>query len=249
MFSPGPRTRTMPVRSRAEHGFTLPELLLALLLFSLVLLMLYGGLFHAGNHLRMSEVQLRKNDDKRFILSVVRRQVEQALPLIQAQGGETRILFRGGNNSLEFVSALPSYDADDGLYFLKLEIQEGEMVLKFLPLTRRRNLFAEDIFADAEQVHLAQHVDQVSFEYFGRHGLGTEPAWRDAWNNEFWLPLLVRIRFETNDHHPWPPLVVRYDHGPGGDRPNWPSTWKTRSECRSRLPGARARRLSPGKPG
>ena len=54
MLSPAPRTRTMPVSARAADGFTLPELLLALLLFSLVLLMLYGGLFHAGNHWRMS---------------------------------------------------------------------------------------------------------------------------------------------------------------------------------------------------
>ena len=153
-------------------------------------------------------MQLRKNGDKRFILSEIRRRVEQALPIIQAQGGETRILFRGGRHNLEFVSALPSYDADDGLYFLKLEIREGELVLRYLPLTRRRNLFAEDIFADAEQVRLVQHVDQVNLEYFGRHGPDTEPAWRDTWDNEYWLPHLVRIRFNTNDHHPWPPLVV-----------------------------------------
>lgn len=208
MFSPGPRNRTMPVCARAANGFTLPEMLLALLLFSLVLLMLYGSLFQAGNYWRMSEVQLRKNDDKRFILSVVRKRIEQALPIIQEQVGSTRILFRGGNHSLEFVSTLPSYDTDNGLYFLKLEIQEGELVLKYLALARRRNMFAEDIFAEAEHIRLVQDVDQVYLEYFGRHRPDTEPAWRDAWDNEYWLPQLLRIRFDTNSHHPWPPLVV-----------------------------------------
>ena len=208
MSSPQARTRRLPVRARAAGGFTLPEMLLALLLFSLVLLMLYGGLFQAGNYWRMSEVQLRKNDDKRFILSEIRRRIEQALPIIQAQGGATRIIFRGGNHSLEFVSALPSHDADNGLYFLRLEILEGELVLKYLPLARRRNMFAEDIFAQAEKITLAQHVDTVDLEYFGRHAPDTAPAWRDTWNNAHWLPRLLRIRFDTNNHHPWPPLVV-----------------------------------------
>ena len=208
MSSQQPRIRRLPVCARAADGFTLPEMLLALLLFSLVLLMLYGGLFQAGNHWRMSEVQLRKNDDKRFILSVARRQIEQALPIIQEQGGDTRIIFRGDHHSLEFVSALPSYNMDNGLYFLRFEILESELVLKYLPLTRRRNMFAEDIFADAGQIPLAQHVDQVYLEYFGRHGPDAEPAWRDAWDNRYWLPRLLRIRFETNNHHPWPPLVI-----------------------------------------
>lgn len=208
MLSPGYQTRRIPVRARAANGFTLPEMLLGLLLFSLVLLMLYGGLFQAGNYWRMSEVQLRKNDDKRFILSVVRRQVEQALPIIQAQGGDTRIIFRGDHHSLEFVSALPSYNMDNGLYFLKFEILERELVLKYLPLVRHRNMFAEDIFAGAEQTRLARRVDQVYLEYFGRHSPGAEPAWGDAWNNRYWLPRLLRIRFDADDHHSWPPLVV-----------------------------------------
>lgn len=208
MSYPGRRARGIPVQVRAAYGFTLPEMLLALLLFSLVLLMLYGALFQAGNHWRMSEVQLRKNDDKRFILSFIRRQVEQALPIIQDQGGYNRIIFRGGNHSLEFVSALPSYDTDNGLYLLRLEIQEGELVLRYLPLSRRRNMFAEDLFANAEHIRLAQRVDQVRLEYFGRHAPDTEPAWRDAWDNVYWLPRLLRIRFDTNSQHPWPPLIV-----------------------------------------
>lgn len=208
MFSRQSRILRLPVCARAACGFTLPEMLLALLLFSLVLLMLYGGLFQAGNHWRMSEVQLRKNDDKRFILSFIRRRIEQALPIIQEQGGDTRIMFRGGNHSLEFVSALPSFNMDNGLYFLKLEIQDEELVLKYLPLVRRRDMFAEDIFADAGQTRLARHVEQVYLEYFGRHRPGAEPAWGDAWDNRYWLPRLLRIRFDTNGHHPWPPLVV-----------------------------------------
>lgn len=208
MVYPQAQACRLPVCARAIRGFTLPEMLLSLLLLSMVLLMLYGALFQAGNHWRMSEVQLRKNDDKRFILSVIRRRIEQALPIVQAQGGATRIIFRGDSHSLEFVSTLPSYDRDNGLYFLKLLVQEGELVLRFLPLARHRNMFAEDIFAQAGQVLLAQRVTQVNLEYFGRHAPAEEPAWRDAWENTYWLPRLLRIRFDTDSHHPWPPLVV-----------------------------------------
>lgn len=204
----GSSNRTPVVPSRAATGFTLPEMLLALLLFSLVLLMLYSGLFQAGNNWRMSEVQTRKNDDKRFILSFIRRRVEQVRPIIQEQDGSTRIIFRGGNHQLEFISTLPSYAADNGLYFLKLEVRESELVIRYLPLTRGEDMFEEDIFADSGSIGLAQHVERIDLEYFGRHAPDSEPAWRDAWDNEYWLPLLLRIRFETAGRHPWPPLVI-----------------------------------------
>ena len=208
MSRPGPQIGALPVITRNANGFTLLETLLALLLFSLVLLMLYSGLFQAGNNWRMSETQLRKNNDKRFILSFLRRRIEQVRPIIQDQGGDTRIIFRGGKHELEFVSTLPSYATDNGLYFLKLDLQEDGLVLRFLPLSRHENMFAEDIFADARQIHLAQDVNQIDLEYFGRHGPDGEPAWEDAWNNVYWLPRLLRIRFETENHHSWPPLVI-----------------------------------------
>ena len=193
---------------RSGHGFTLPEVLFSLLLFSLVLLMLYSGLYHAGNNWRMSEIQLRKNDDKRFILSFIRTRIEQAWPIIQVNSGETRILFQGSNDGLQFVSTLPSHEADDGLYFLKFELQQDELVFKYLPLSRHKDMFVEDIFADAEPINLVKHVEMIDLDYFGRHAPDVEPAWGDVWNNRHWLPQLLRVRFRTNNHHPWPPLVI-----------------------------------------
>ncbi len=198
----------LPVNARAANGFTLPEMLLALLLFSMVLLMLYGSLFQAGNYWRASEIQLRKNDDKRFILSFIRKRIEQARPIIQELSGNDRVIFRGDAHSVEFVSTLPSYATDDGLYFLKFEIQENILVLNYLPLARDVNMFSSNIFADAEQINLVEDVEQVDLEYFGRHTPGSQPVWRDAWNNTHWLPQRLRISFETNNHHPWPQQVI-----------------------------------------
>ena len=208
MFCDQPQILPAPAPRRAENGFTLPETLFALLLFSLVLLMLYSGLYYAGNNWRMSEIQLRKNDDKRFILSFIRRRIEQAAPIIQVNGAATRVLFQGSNDSLQFVSTLPSHPVDNGLYFLRFEIHQDDLVLKYMPLVRHENMFEEDIFAEAEQITLVKRVGKIELDYFGRHAPGADPAWRESWNNAHWLPRLLRVRFSATHHHPLPPLVI-----------------------------------------
>lgn len=201
MISPVPA----PAR---RNGFALPEALLAMLLFTFILLMLYFALFSTGNYQRTGEVRLRHNDEKRFVPSFLRRQVEHAVPLIGVDGSDTQVLFRGNEHTLRFVGPLPSYQADDGLYLQELSLADDALILRYHPLTRAPTLFAEDGLARAEQVTLARAVERLDLAYYGRHTADGAPAWRDAWDNPAWLPSLLRANVALSQQDAWPPLVI-----------------------------------------
>lgn len=179
-----------------------------MLLFMFILLMLYGALFSAGQYQRAGDVRLRHNDDKRFIGSFLRRQVEQAVPVIAVDGGGTRVLLRGNAGTLRFVGPLPSYQEDDGLYLQELSLAGDELVLSYHPLTRAPALFAEHGPASVERISLARPVARFELAYFGRHTADGAPAWRDAWDNPEWLPSLLRADVALSQQDAWPPLVV-----------------------------------------
>ena len=198
---------SVPAPARPD-GFALPEALLAMLVFMFILLMLYLALFSAGNYHRTGEVRLRHNDDKRFLPYFLRRQLEQAVPLIEVDDSEMQVLFRGNERTLRFVGALPSYRRDDGLYLQELSLADDALVLNYHPLTRAPDLYAENGLADAEQISLAQPVERLELAYFGRHTADGAPAWRDAWDNPDWLPILLRVHVAMEQQEAWPPLVI-----------------------------------------
>ena len=202
MLTPSNRTPTH------SNGFALPEALLAVLLFMFILLMLYGALFSAGNYQRTSDIRLRHNDDKRFVQSFLRRQIEQAVPLIAVDDGATQVLFRGDERTLRFVGTLPSYQADDGLYLQELSLADDELVLRYHPLTRAPALYAENGLDDAEQISLARPVQRLELAYFGRHTAADAPAWGENWDNPEWLPSLLRADLTLSQQDAWPSQVI-----------------------------------------
>lgn len=191
-----------------DNGFALPEALLAVLLFMFILLMLYGALFSAGHYQRAGEVRLRHNDDKRFIQSFLRRQVEQAVPMIAVDDGGTQVLFRGNEHTLQFVGPLPSYQRDDGLYLQELSLADDELILSYHPLTRAPGLFAGNGLAGAERITLAQPVTRFELAYFGRHTADGAPRWRDTWDNPEWLPSLLRVDVALDQQDVWPLMMI-----------------------------------------
>ena len=192
----------------ADHGFTLLEVLIALVLFSLLLVMLYGALFSGARSVRAGDVQARENDDKRLALSFIRRVTGETVPMFQVDRQGTRVMFRGDNSSLQFISRLPAHYAGSGLYLLEFEAQDEELLLRHTPLDREKGMFEEDVFMDAEAISLLGDIEAIDLDYYGREAPGAEPAWHNAWDNNAQLPELVRFRFIAGEPGSWPPLVI-----------------------------------------
>ncbi|MCY3751505.1 MAG: prepilin-type N-terminal cleavage/methylation domain-containing protein [Gammaproteobacteria bacterium] len=192
-----------------RNGFTLLEVLIALVLFSFLLIMLYSSLYGAGRNWRVSEMRARENDDKRFVLSFIRKRIEQLAPVIQADThGNHRVIFLGDDSSLQFVSSLPAQGAAAGIFFMKLQLRQDELMLSHLPLARDKTMFGGDIFTGAEEISLARNIGAIGLDYFGQGGADSAPAWRDDWHIRERLPELVRVRIVSDSHSPWPELLI-----------------------------------------
>ncbi|MCY4339734.1 MAG: prepilin-type N-terminal cleavage/methylation domain-containing protein [Gammaproteobacteria bacterium] len=198
-----------------QCGFSLLEVLVALVLSSLMLLMLYSSLYAGVHNWRTGELRIRANDDKRLALSFMRRVTAELLPMRQVGEEGQRMLFRGDATTLQFVSRLPAHHAGGGVYFLRLRTGPETLLLDYRPLARDQDMLEEDIFEDAEQVALLEDIEGIALDYFGRNGAHAEPAWHDEWDDAARLPTLIRL-YITAGAGPWAPLVVtvRAAHAP-----------------------------------
>ncbi len=59
------------------------------------------------------------------------------------------------------------------------------------------------------QIRLLEHVDALSFGYFGPGAGGSAAGWRESWTDADRLPDLVRIGVRRNPpFQPWPDIVI-----------------------------------------
>ena len=202
------RIRRFRLPATADKGFTLLEVLVALVLISFLLVMLYGSLYAGARNWSAGEVRARENDDKRLVLSFIRQVTGETMPIFRVDGQDARVMFRGDNSSLQFVSRLPAHHAGSGIYLLKLIAEDDDLLLKYTPLNRDKAMFDEDVFVEAERISLLENIQTINLDYFGRDTPNAEPAWHDDWNNEAHVPELVRLIINAYEADSWPPLVI-----------------------------------------
>ena len=187
---------------RAESGFTLLELLVAMTLAGFLSLVLFGGL-HLGRRVwEASETATANADRVREFQTDLTRALQRAYPeLISVDATHARIDFAGEADRLTFLT-----EGGDG---------SGQMSRITIARDPNSDVIVETIApelsdrAQARTLTRLRHVASLAFDYFGAAEQGKTPNWFSAWPNKFALPSLVRIRvtFSAPQAH-WPGLVV-----------------------------------------
>jgi general secretion pathway protein J len=205
-----------------QRGFSLLEVLLALVLMGLLMAGALGGIRTATKSVERGEALIERTNKVRVAQEFLRRQVSNslAMPFEQKQTTGEPVLFRGESDELTFVSAMPGYMSRGGAYVQKLAFERGANGTQLVFRHALLNGFdPEDAFADAERepVVLLEHIDRARFEYRALDDRGRLDDWRDTWDQPGRAPLLVRfdIEFERDSRLPWPELVVPLRIDPG----------------------------------
>lgn len=201
--------------ARRARGFTLLEILLALVLLAFVMLGVWGALRGASRLTHSVDAVMAQSEAVRTVQQFLRRYVGAAVPqpYVPDDGGVAR-MFNGTATSMEFVGPLPMQSGHAGLYLqtLSLHADGGSTTLQ---LDYRPYPGAGD---DQPVTHvLLKDLAGGGFEYLGTSTFGAAPKWGDDWRSAQGLPLAVRIRLKPA----WatqvavPTLVIRLHAGDG----------------------------------
>lgn len=193
---------------RRAAGFSLLEVLLALVLLTLLLLGVYSGVRTATHSVRSGTATVQRLDQVRSAQHLLRQELAQAMvaPIGRDANGDS-IYFKGAGREMSFVAPLPGYLGklgpqmqtlslvDDGKGGLRLELQ-----LALLPPDGKppKPLGKPQVLLD--------HIHSGSFEYRGVDARGQPGDWQGNWPDGRLMPRLVRIKLAPQGTTPWPEL-------------------------------------------
>jgi general secretion pathway protein J len=196
-----------------ENGFTLLELLIALVLLGLVFAVLGAGLRFGTLAWQAGAAQLADADERQLVDRVIRRQLAAALagPDGVGQSGEA---FTGTVQELHFIGPAPARSMPAGVYHLELRLEPDGNGQALVLSWRNADDTSVPGAVGAEPV--LRDLADLRFAYFGDRGDGTRD-WSDHWQGGSGPPRAVRISvtFADPTRPPWPPLTVAVMAGNG----------------------------------
>ncbi|MDD3608305.1 MAG: prepilin-type N-terminal cleavage/methylation domain-containing protein [Halothiobacillaceae bacterium] len=190
--------------NRRSRGFTLMEIVIALVLVSLIMLGLLTALRSMGGAAtRVDEVGARV-DDARLVGNFLRSTLEQTLPLGRVTAEGVGIYFAGDSASMTWLAPLRIGPLRGGVHVLRLSTENGAegraLILQAAPYV------GDQSWPDWSQVEpqvLVRHVDSFQLGYQAAEG----EDWRDGWGDAMRYPARVSVRLAVNGRR-WPDTVV-----------------------------------------
>ncbi len=203
----------MPQR-RPAQGFTLLEVLLAVILLALLMAGAYSGIHASANAMRAGESAIDRTDRLRTAQEFLRRQLEDILPLAYARddSSNSNFVFEGSAQRMIFVAPMPGYLSRGGPYVQTLELVRGNggLQLQFSDAMLNGYDAQKSDDSDNEPVVLLDRIAGGQFEYRTLDDQGQLTDWSSVWRDPSVTPLMVRIdlTMQPGVQIPWPMLDV-----------------------------------------
>lgn len=208
---------------RDARGFTIVEILVAMVLLAMLLATAYGTLGGATRAAVGGELLIEEINRVRVTQELLRMQWSRALPLAydydEREG--TPMLFSGDAEHVRFVAQMPGRLGEGGPQVQLVELSSGrdglELVFKHHPL---HPIDEGSVADDSEGVILLSGLRGGAFRFRGYDEEGELGEWLDAWETPSMPPLMVELDLELGEDSrvTWPLLQVALlvDSVPGG---------------------------------
>lgn len=209
---------------RHAQGFTLLEVLMAVILLALLIAGAYSGISASAHAMRAGEAAIDRTDRLRTAQQFLRRQLSHILPLMYARNdsNNSSYVFDGQARSMRFVAPMPGYLSRGGPYVQTLELVPGKDGLQLQFSDIMLNGYDEKNTAETEPVVLLEHIADGRFEYRALDEQGRLTGWSSAWPDPSITPLMIRIELtmRSGAQLPWPTLDVALMLNAGAARPH-----------------------------
>lgn len=216
-FLPPSRGRCRP--GAAGPGFTLIEMLIAMVLLAMISVGLFTALRFSGRALGIGEERAAAHEETAAARRFLQDRLGEARNVLLATGPrEQSPAFLGRPDGVRFVAPMPAEISYGGWYLFDFAFDPAgaDSRLRFA-LYRQRRL--HDLGRDprVRERRLLPGLEP-HFRYYGRSAVGVDAPyeWRENWRERSWLPDLIRVDFRpigkggrgTPPPAP-PPLIIR----------------------------------------
>jgi type II secretory pathway component PulJ len=187
-----PFRKTTLARSDRSGGFTLVDMLVALVLTSLLagLMMGFLGQFRSIKRLQ-TDISAQAELDA--LAAYLEETIGGAMPLFFINGDpEKRMSLDGDRARLSFVTIARQGAQSFGLRETTIELSGTEVARSLMQSFRPRRFGAASI-AGEKSINLADNITSITFRYLYYEGKSRSPIWSDNWTSRPGLPAAVQI--------------------------------------------------------
>ncbi len=211
--------------AKAQRGFSLVELLVALAVLALAATLLAALVARIGLGIEVMRRQDRTSADIADVAFALRQRLAAIAPLGDVRTVGTTVDFTGQRAQVEFVAPAPDHTGPDALQRYRLRRDPGgELALyRLSTLDIRTDAHAATV-AGWQREPLLTGVERLEVRYWGRDpffarlakanpdtAVPTPSSWQGQWQDRRALPQLIAVRviFPAGDRRVWPDLIVR----------------------------------------
>ena len=208
----------MPVpNAAAQRGFTLVELLVALMLLAFIALGLGGAMRTISQTQERVDSRMQRSERQQVAIQFLRHTLDQVSglhrPTAATPQGETPSYFQGSAQALQWLGTMPANFGTGGRSHIRLMLQPGsagnQLVLQYQKWDKNTE---NPDWASASSYALESDVEALEFSYQRTHrsqGQQWLPMWGAAENNRSQqeLPSAIRVQVRTTQGD-WPLLVI-----------------------------------------
>lgn len=202
-------TGRLPGALAAERGFTLLEMIVALVVLALVMSLLASGarlLRGTGDRLSLHSEALA---DVILVTDLVQARLGDAVAIDTGAAGQTVAAFEGTRDRLRFMTLALAVEPGEPLvaWQIGLDAAGGLSLARLEVGAEEPDFTAFDVAERVERRRLAADVTGLRLDYLGRKAGAGAAEWHDEWLDQPRLPRAVRLTLE-HVRLALPPIIV-----------------------------------------
>jgi general secretion pathway protein J len=174
-------------------GFTLIEMILALVIFGMIAAVVYSAFYFGHRAVVSGERAADENQRMRLAEELIGRQIRSAVYYYAHHDDDKVPFFFGGSDGMTFITSAPQSAGGAGLAVVTYKLVDGKLVLEERTAFTPDDLYSPPSDAHVERAVLLEGFSRLKFEYLPHEDV--DVGWTDKWDarEEDSLPAAVRL--------------------------------------------------------
>ncbi len=174
--------------ARGDHGFTLLELLISIVMLGIIILIVTGAMRLGFRSVDAGEKKTESLERFKASLNIIDSQIQSLFPIMYNEQGTVNSNFTGSRESLQFSTNYSIWGVQKGYVTVSYNVSSED--------TGKPVLYASESIMGTEgskDVKLLDNFDEIYFEYFYKDPTEEEGKWVEEWTDTANIPEKIRL--------------------------------------------------------